>query len=105
VSETVAIAECSACGRRSFPAQAFGCEACGAGPERLRSLDVPADGRIVASAVVHRHRGPDWPGVPFALGEVALDAGPTVTAVVTGEAGARVVGEAVDRHLRFVAAP
>ena len=68
---------CTACGHVCFPPQAYGCEACGAGPQSLASQDLPACGTLVASVAVLRH-----PLAPFTVGTVLLDSGPAVRAVI-----------------------
>jgi uncharacterized OB-fold protein len=71
---------CRDCGYVFFPPHDFGCEVCGALPERTDSMMLAGHGVLRAFAVVHRHGGGG--AGPFTVGEIALDAGPTVRAVL-----------------------
>jgi uncharacterized OB-fold protein len=74
---------CLDCGYVFFPPHAFGCEVCGALPERTEPIALAGRGVLRSFAVVHRHGGGDA-GTPLIVGEIALDAGPTVRAVLHG---------------------
>jgi uncharacterized OB-fold protein len=66
-----------------FPPHAFGCEVCGALPERTEPAELDAVGVLRSFATVHRHGGTGIEA-PFVVGEIALDAGPMVRAVIAG---------------------
>ena len=74
---------CRDCGYVFFPPHDFGCEACGALPQRTDPVALPGDGVLRALAVVHRHGGGGE--APFTVGEIALDAGPTVRAALRSD--------------------
>jgi uncharacterized OB-fold protein len=75
---------CADCGYVFFPPHAFGCEVCGALPERTEPTRLAAVGVLRSFATVHRHGGAGIEA-PFVVGEIALDAGPMVRAVIAGE--------------------
>ena len=75
---------CADCGYVFFPPHDFGCEACGALPERTEPTVLAGAGVLRSFATVHRHGGPSIEA-PFVVGEIALDAGPMVRAVIAGE--------------------
>ena len=93
------IGQC-ACGHRFFPPHRYGCEACGADEAGISIERTPAEGEIRSYAVTHFQTRSDGSG-PLLVGEVLLDAGPCVAAVIdspeeTGlEAGLRVSGRLV----------
>jgi uncharacterized OB-fold protein len=72
---------CRDCGYVFFPPHAFGCEVCGALPERTEPLKLAGAGVLRSFVVVHRHGGGDLES-PLTVGEIALDAGPMVRAVL-----------------------
>ncbi len=72
---------CKSCGYAFFPPQDYGCEKCGALPDQLASIALPANGQLHSFATVHRHRD-ERVEVPFTVGVVLLDAGPAVTAIL-----------------------
>ena len=88
---------CEACGYVAFPRQHYGCETCGATGAALRDVRLPSHGRLTSFATVHVHQAKNI-AAPFVIGEVELDAGPTLRATMvepTDEAlrvGARVTG-------------
>lgn len=88
---------CEACGTVLFPPQSYGCTRCGAYGDRLTGTDIAAAGTLTAYAVVRTHQSH---AVPFTLGDIQLDAGPTVRVELAGDAqpapGARYTGRAVD---------
>src|SRR5262245_4531150 len=75
---------CADCGYVFFPPHDFGCEACGALPQRVEALALAGAGVLRSVAVVHRHGGSSILA-PFTVGEIALDAGPMVRAVLVGD--------------------
>ncbi len=85
---------CQDCGRVAFPPDPYGCEQCGATPDRLASVDLAARGRIRAVATVHRHHHPE-PATPFTVATVVLDDGPMLKAVLVANADDRAVGATV----------
>ncbi|HUY27402.1 MAG TPA: OB-fold domain-containing protein [Candidatus Binataceae bacterium] len=80
--------KCAACGYVFFPPQRYGCEACGALPERLETAPMPARGRLHSYATVHLYQGKDL-AAPFVIGVVVLNGGPAIRATLTNrdEAG------------------
>lgn len=75
--------ECESCGAVRVPYQGYGCEVCGATGSSLRRVELPAVGRLRDAAPVFRH---PTRTVPFTLGEVELDAGPVVLALLSDAA-------------------
>jgi len=71
--------KCVTCGVVLFPPQRFGCVSCGAAPEQLRPIAIPAMGRIHSFAVVHRH--PSHP-TPYTIAEIELATGLLVRGLV-----------------------
>jgi len=69
---------CDACDYVFFPPHSYGCERCGAPPEKLQGILLDGEGRVRAAVGVHR--SPD--GVPAAVASIALDSGPVVRAVL-----------------------
>lgn len=80
---------CRDCGYVFFPPHDFGCEACGAAPERVQPAALAGAGELRSFAVVHRHGGAGIE-VPFTVGEIALDDGPMVRAVIAGQGELRI---------------
>jgi uncharacterized OB-fold protein len=76
-----------------FPPHDFGCEACGAIPARVEPMALAGAGVLRSMAVVHRHGGSSIQA-PFTVGEIALDAGPMVRAVLVGD-GPFAIGDRV----------
>lgn len=91
---TIVGQECRACGRRSFPPDPYGCEACGATVEQLSPTELTATGVIHALATVHRHHHPR-PETPFTVATIVLDDGITLKAVLEGDPAAARVGSRV----------
>jgi uncharacterized OB-fold protein len=89
--------KCSKCGYVAFPRQRYGCEKCGATADSLLDVELTASGTLVSYAKVHMHQAKAI-AAPFVIGEVTLDAGPTIRATMveaTDDAmqiGARVAG-------------
>jgi uncharacterized OB-fold protein len=73
--------ECSQCGLVAFPRQRYGCERCGAAGDALRDVELSTDGTLASYATVHMHQAKTI-AAPFVIGEIALDAGPTVRATM-----------------------
>jgi len=77
---------CRACGFVFFPPHTFGCERCGAPGEETESMELRGEGVLDSFATVHQHGGGGE--VPFTVGEIVLDDGPMVRALlVRGESG------------------
>ncbi len=89
--------KCSSCGYVAFPRQRYGCERCGAAGDAIEDAELGTSGTLVSFATVHMHQAKTI-AAPFVIGEIALDAGPTVRSTMvepTDEAmrvGARVTG-------------
>jgi uncharacterized OB-fold protein len=71
--------QCSSCRALRVPYQGYGCEVCGASGSNLRRVELPAVGLLRDAASVFRH--PTRP-VPYTLGEIELEAGPVVLALL-----------------------
>ena len=88
---------CRRCSTRGLPRQHFGCERCGASRDEIGESKFAARGILRSFAVIHRHAV--WP-VPFVMGEIHLDSGPTIHAFLSDEVswhpGAKVVGQGGD---------
>jgi uncharacterized OB-fold protein len=93
---------CTACGYVFFPPHDFGCDACGALPDRVEPMAIEGAGVLRSVVVVHRHGGGSIE-VPFTVGEIALDAGPMVRAVLMGP-GPFAIGDRVSSALFGVVA-
>lgn len=89
--------KCSNCGYVAFPRQRYGCEKCGAVGDALKDVELDSTGTLTSFATVHMHQAKTI-AAPFVIGEISLDAGPTVRATMveaTDDAmriGARVTG-------------
>jgi uncharacterized OB-fold protein len=88
---------CTACGYVFFPPHDFGCDACGELPERVQPMVIEGAGVLRSVAVVHRHGGSTIEA-PFNVGEIALDAGPLLRAVLVGP-GPFAIGDRVSSTL------
>jgi len=73
---------CRACGYVFFPPQSYGCEFCGAPPEKLEPKSLKGRGVLSSFATVnlHQDRGIE---TPFTVGVIVLDDGPAIRAVLT----------------------
>jgi len=73
---------CRACGYVFFPPQNYGCESCGAPPEKLEPKSLKGEGVLSSFATVNLHLGK---GIepPFTVGVIVLDDGPAIRAVLT----------------------
>ncbi|HEY6420422.1 MAG TPA: OB-fold domain-containing protein [Candidatus Binataceae bacterium] len=73
---------CRACGYVFFPPQSYGCEFCGAPPEKLEPKSLKGEGVLSSFATfnLHQDRGIE---TPFTVGVIVLDDGPAIRAVLT----------------------
>lgn len=78
---------CASCGAAFFPPQHYGCEACGAPGEQLKSTPFPAVGRLHTFAAVHLHAQEP---TPYTVAEIVLDAGPLVRALLADDVAPRI---------------
>jgi hypothetical protein len=89
--------KCARCGYVAFPRQRYGCEKCGAAGNALKDVDLSSNGTLASYATVHMHQAKTI-AAPFVIGEISLDAGPTVRATMVEaddtamQIGARVTG-------------
>jgi uncharacterized OB-fold protein len=74
--------KCRACGYVFFPPQRYGCESCGAPPEKLDAVQLAGRGTLHSYATVHLHMGKDIE-TPFTIGLIVLDDGPAVSSTLT----------------------
>ncbi len=97
--------KCSTCGFVAFPRQRYGCERCGAAGEALADVELSSDGTLASYATVHMHQAKTI-AAPFVIGEIALDAGPTVRAtMVEADDAAMRIGARVRGRLHPAPAP
>jgi uncharacterized OB-fold protein len=75
---------CTACDAVFFPPHRYGCESCGAGPDRIEPELLSGSGALRSFATVYRHLLPQ-PKTPFVIGIVELDAGPELEAILVSE--------------------
>lgn len=75
---------CGACEAVFFPPLDVGCAVCGS--TQLVGTPLSAAGELHSYATVHLHRGRDIEA-PFTIGEVVLDDGPVIRAVLIGNDG------------------
>ena len=73
---------CQVCGYVFFPPQHYGCEACGAPPEKLEAVSLLGAGVLHSFATVHLHQSKGIEA-PFTVGVIVLDDGPTTRALLT----------------------
>ena len=73
--------KCRACGYVFFPPQRYGCESCGAPPEKLDAVQLAGRGRLHSYATVHLHQGKDIEA-PFTIGLIVLDDGPAIRSML-----------------------
>jgi uncharacterized OB-fold protein len=73
---------CRACGHIFFPPQSYGCESCGAPPEKLEPKSLRGEGVLSSFATVNLHQDPAIE-TPFTVGVIVLDDGPAIRAVLT----------------------
>jgi hypothetical protein len=74
--------KCRACGYVFFPPQSYGCESCGAPPEKLQPVQLAGRGTLHSYATVHLHMGKDIEA-PFTIGLIVLDDGPAISSILT----------------------
>jgi uncharacterized protein len=74
--------KCRACGYVFFPPQRYGCESCGAPPEKLEAVQLTGRGRLHSYATVHLHQGKDIEA-PFTVGLIVLEDGPAIRSMLT----------------------
>lgn len=74
--------KCRACGYVFFPPQRYGCESCGAPPDKLEAVKLSGRGRLHSYATVHLHQGKDIEA-PFTVGLIVLDDGPAIRSMLT----------------------
>ena len=74
--------KCRACGYVFFPPQRYGCESCGAPPEKLEAAELRGCGRLHSYATVHLYQGKDIEA-PFTVGLIVLDDGPAIRSILT----------------------
>jgi len=96
--------QCPACRYIAFPRHGYGCEKCGA--VGLVDVTLPARGTLTSFATVHLHQSKSI-AAPFVIGEIKLDAGPTVRLTLvepsddTLRIGERMKGVMFKSELRF----
>lgn len=74
------------CGTVFFPMQTYGCEVCGAHGDALKEQALSGVGTLVSSATVYIDMGQPRlavPAVPFIVGEIALEDGPVIRAILS----------------------
>lgn len=79
--------KCRACGYVFFPPQRYGCESCGAPPEKLSAAQLVGRGRLHSYATVHLYKGKDIEA-PFTIGLIVLDDGPAIRSLLTNRTDA-----------------
>jgi uncharacterized OB-fold protein len=75
-------ARCLSCGYVFFPPHRYGCEACGAPPDRIEPIALAGNGTLRSFATVHFHQGHGIEA-PFTVGSIILDDGPAIRALLT----------------------
>lgn len=68
------LGHCQACGAWNFPAQSWGCRACGAPNEKLQPSPLPGPAILRNAVTVHAELAPGLP-VPCVVGEIELAPG------------------------------
>ena len=74
--------KCRACGYVFFPPQRYGCESCGAPPDKLDAVQLAGRGTLHSYATVHLYMGTDIKA-PFTIGLIVLDDGPAISSTLT----------------------
>ena len=74
MTETLLLGRCPACDAWNFPANSWGCRACGAPGETLRPQAAPAAPVLRNAVTLHAELAPGLP-VPCVIGEVELAPG------------------------------
>jgi hypothetical protein len=85
---------CAACQSTFFPPLGVGCEKCGADGDQLRETPIGAVGVLHSVATVHLHAGKDMEA-PFTVGEIQLDDGPLIRAVMKDQVAVDQIGARV----------
>jgi uncharacterized protein len=73
---------CRACSYVFFPKQSYGCEFCGAPPEKLEPKSLKGEGVLSSFATVNLNQDKGIE-TPFTVGVIVLDDGPAIRAVLT----------------------
>jgi uncharacterized OB-fold protein len=83
------LGHCQACGAWNFPAESWGCRACGASKEKLQASPPPGPAILRNAVTVHAELVPGLPA-PCVVGEIELAPGVIEEALlqVTSEADA-----------------
>lgn len=68
------LGHCQACGAWNFPAESWGCRACGAPREQLQARPLPGPAILRNTVTVHAELSPGLP-VPCVVGEIELAPG------------------------------
>lgn len=68
------LGHCQVCGAWNFPAESWGCRACGAGRNHLQAMPPPGPAILRNAVTVHAELSPGLP-VPCIVGEVELAPG------------------------------
>jgi uncharacterized OB-fold protein len=89
---------CARCDTVFFPPLRWGCEVCGGSGDGLTEESVPTGGVLRSFAVVHLSMHPEV-AAPYTIGEIQLDAGPVIRALMTSPDGQGLV---IDQRVRAV---
>lgn len=89
---------CAQCDTVFFPPLRWGCEVCGGPGDGLTEERLAARGVLRSFAVVHLSMNPEVPA-PYTIGEIVLDAGPVIRALMTASDGQGLV---IDQRVRAV---
>ena len=73
---------CLSCGYVFFPPHRYGCEKCGAPPDRIEPAALAGKGALRSFATVHFHQGHGIEA-PFTVASIVLDDGPAIRALMT----------------------
>lgn len=68
------LGHCQACGAWNFPAESWGCRACGAATAKLQAKPLPGPAILRNAVTVHAELAPGLP-VPCIVGEIELAPG------------------------------
>jgi uncharacterized protein len=94
------LGHCQACGAWNFPAESWGCRACGAANEKLQAKPLPGPAILRNAVTVHAELTPGLP-VPCVVGEIELAPGVVEEALlqVASEADVTLGAEVKPVHL------
>jgi hypothetical protein len=81
MTESLLLGHCPACNAWNFPANSWGCHACGAPGQSLRALPAPVAPVLLNAITVHAELAPGLP-VPCVIGEVELAPGVVEEALI-----------------------